>query len=316
MTTTRPDLILPLLDHLPLGIAVLDRAGRVVVSNPPFAELIGRPREQIEGRPLFEGAPLCSEMQQLEGAFWSASAESLDALDEEREFSLSTASGSRELHARLRGIRIQGEPFGLLLIDDNERVKRTERALAAALGEAQDQAVRDPLTGLFNRRHVESVLPAELKRAQRLGTPLSLLVLDLDHFKSINDRFGHPMGDLVLVGLARLLNRILRVGDTCARIGGEEFCVVLPHSDAHASLRAADRLQRVIRAQRFEEEPALRVTASIGVATTQLSAPQADFAREAKGLMARADQALYQAKAEGRDRTAVASEDVDTDAQR
>jgi diguanylate cyclase (GGDEF)-like protein len=116
------------------------------------------------------------------------------------------------------------------------------------------------------------------------------------------------MGDRALVELARLLNRILRVGDTCARVGGEEFCVILPHSDVAAALRAADRLHRVFRALRFHEEPTLRVTASIGVATARLAGPRTDFAGVATRLMAEADKALYAAKHNGRDRTEIAQE--------
>jgi two-component system cell cycle response regulator len=132
------------------------------------------------------------------------------------------------------------------------------------------------------------------------------MIIDLDHFKSVNDRYGHPVGDRVLVELARVLNRVLRVGDTCARIGGEEFSIVLPHSDAVKAMRAADRLQRVIRALRFQEEPSLRVTASIGLATARVTGPFADFAGEAAGLMAAADKALYAAKNAGRDQTVAA----------
>jgi diguanylate cyclase (GGDEF)-like protein len=247
-------------------------------------------------------------MRELEGAFWSAMADESITLDEDREFCLGAPAGPREVRVRLRRVRLGDEQHALLIIDDNERVKRTERALAAALGEAQDQAVRDPLTGLFNRRHIEWVLPAELKRAERHDSSLAVMVIDLDHFKLVNDRFGHPMGDRVLVEVSRLLNRILRVGDTCGRVGGEEFCVVLPHSDVTAALRAADRLHRVFRALRFQEEPELRVTASIGIATVRLTGPRTDFAAAAARLMNEADRALYAAKSAGRDRTEVASE--------
>jgi diguanylate cyclase (GGDEF)-like protein len=296
-----------LIAALPVGVVLVDRAGRIVLSNTAAMDLIGLSDDPV-GVPLFGGAALSTELRELEGAFWSAMADEAAPLDEDREFTQSTSAGPRELRARLRRLTIAGQPHGLLLLDDNDRVKRTERALAAALGEAQDQAVRDPLTGLFNRRHVEWVLPAEMKRAERYGTPLSLLVLDIDHFKAVNDQYGHPMGDRVLVELARLLNRILRVGDTSARMGGEEFCVLLPHSDTAAALRAADRLQRVIRALRFQEEPALRIRASIGIAIARPSGPRTDFAGEAARLLAAADKALYAAKNAGRDRTEVAPE--------
>jgi diguanylate cyclase (GGDEF)-like protein len=292
---------------LPVGILLLDRNGRIVLGNPAALDLIGLTGDPA-GVALFGGAALPTELRELEGAFWGAMQGESSPLDEDREFVQSTPEGTRELRARLRRLTLDGQPHAVLLLEDNERVKRTERALSAALGEAQDQAVRDPLTGLFNRRHVEWVLPAEMKRAERHGSPLSLLIIDLDHFKAVNDRYGHPMGDRVLAELSRLLNRVLRVGDTSARLGGEEFCVVLPHSDSSAALRAADRLHRVIRALRFQEEPELRVTASIGVATARPAGPRTDFAGEAARLMAAADKALYSAKNAGRDRTEVAPE--------
>jgi diguanylate cyclase (GGDEF)-like protein len=294
-----------LLDSLPLGVVLIDRDGRVEHLNPAATALVGLPGG-APGQPFFAGRALSPEMREMEGAFWGAMADESQPLDEDREYAMSTPTGMREVRVRLRRVFLNDEAFALLLIDDNERVKRTERALAAALGEAQDQAVRDPLTGLFNRRHIEWVLPAELNRAERYDSSLSLMIIDLDHFKSVNDRFGHPMGDRVLVELARLLNRVLRVGDTCARIGGEEFCIVLPHSDSVKAMRAADRLQRVIRALRFQEEPGLRVTASIGLATARVTEHRADFAGEAASLMAAADKALYAAKNGGRDRTVAA----------
>jgi diguanylate cyclase (GGDEF)-like protein/PAS domain S-box-containing protein len=296
-----------LLESLPLGVLLLDRGGRIVLSNPAAIALLGLPADALIGRAFFGERAFATELRELEGAFFGAMADETTPLDEDREFSLSAPAGPREVRVRLRRVLFGDEHHALFIIDDNERVKRTERALAAALGEAQDQAVRDPLTGLFNRRHIEWVLPAELKRAERHDSSLALMVIDLDHFKLINDQFGHPMGDRVLIELARLLNRILRVGDTCARVGGEEFCVVLPHSDVTAALRAADRLHRVFRALRIQEEPALRVTASIGIATVRLAGPRTDFGAAAARLMSEADRALYAAKNAGRDRTEVAS---------
>jgi diguanylate cyclase (GGDEF)-like protein len=294
-----------LLQRLPVGVLLIDRAGHVAFSNDLAYEILGYSANRDDWT-FFGGTPLSPELREMEGAFWSAMADGAHPLDEEREFALGADAGPREVFVRLRRIQLGDESFGLLVVDDNARVKRTESALAAALGEAQQLAARDALTGLFNRRHVESVLPAELKRSQRLETPLSLMIIDLDHFKAVNDRYGHPMGDLVLVEVSRLLNRILRVGDTSARVGGEELCVVLPHSNAQAAERAAERLHRVIRALRFQEEPTLRITVSIGIATLPPAGPHIDFAAESKRLIARADEALYKAKRDGRDRTVAA----------
>ncbi len=201
-------------------------------------------------------------------------------------------------------LRLLDAGHALLLVEDNSRLKRTERAIEAALLEAQDQATRDALTGLHNRRFVEMVLPSELARAQRHEVPLSLCVLDVDHFKQVNDRHGHPVGDLVLVRLATAMQRMRRVSDTCARIGGEEFCLLLPHTGARSAEAAAERVHRVVRALRFEEVPDLRVTVSIGIATTsEPIEPGGSYEALGRQLLARADGALYEAKRSGRNRT-------------
>src|SRR5262249_24133738 len=157
---------------------------------------------------------------------------------------------------------------------DNSRLKRAE----AAMSVAESQAIRDPLTSLFNRRYIEAMLPGELSRAQRYDVPLSVLVLDVDFFKKINDRFGHPVGDRVLLRLAEPREAMGRVSATGARLGGEEFCGVLPPVGPAGARAAAERLHRVIRALRFKEEAELRVTVSIGSATTPAKFPDDDFA--------------------------------------
>lgn len=291
-----------LLEALPVGLALVDRSGVVRLCNVVARDLLAcQP-----GEPLFREPAPAPEMRELEGIFWGAVADPTRPLDEDREFPVSSSAGGRDVRVRLRRAAWPGHHGALLLVDDNGRFKRTERALHAALGEAEQHALRDPLTGLFNRRHIEWVLPAEVKRAERHDAPLALLVLDLDHFKSVNDRYGHPMGDRVLVELARVLNRVLRVGDTCGRLGGEEFCVVLPHSDARAAVRAAERLQRVVRALRFDEQPDLRVTVSVGISVTRPAQADLDPANEAAQLVAEADRALYAAKHAGRDRAVLA----------
>jgi diguanylate cyclase (GGDEF)-like protein len=152
------------------------------------------------------------------------------------------------------------------------------------------------LTGISNRRRFESTLEIEWKRACRAQTPLSLLMLDVDHFKSINDRYGHPYGDMVLTQVAAAIQRMVpRSGDLVARYGGEEFVVLLAASDREAATVVGRRILEVVRALNFPESC---VTVSAGGATHH----PAHNAGSKELLIATADQALYLAKHLGRDR--------------
>jgi diguanylate cyclase (GGDEF)-like protein len=165
-----------------------------------------------------------------------------------------------------------------------------------------DAAVTDVLTGLHNRRGFQEVFDTELERARRSGQPLSLVVGDLDHFKSVNDGFGHGAGDSALERLSLILRTAKRRIDTAARIGGEEFAVILPDSDQHAAFILAERMRREVR-ESFVYEP-FELTISLGVATFPL------HGTTVAELVSQADQALYAAKALGRDRTVVFSQDL------
>lgn len=161
-------------------------------------------------------------------------------------------------------------------------------------------ATRDALTGLVNRGEVVRLASEELARARRHGRPTSLLVLDLDHFKRVNDELGHPAGDALLRQVAAALEAGVRQTDIVARLGGEEFMVVLLHTDAAAALQVAEDLRRRLAQTVFMLGGATRrVSASIGVASTD-ALGRLDF----ETLYQRADEALYLAKASGRNRCA------------
>ena len=159
--------------------------------------------------------------------------------------------------------------------------------------EQASEARIDSLTGLANRRALEEILAAEISRAHRFAHQLTIVLLDLDRFKEINDSFGHAAGDVMLRAVSRLLTSLARQGDTVARWGGEEFVVVLPETDLAGAQRFAERLRRTIEAHAVGE---MKTSASCGV-TTML--PE-DSVEE---LMGAADQALYLAKSNGRNRT-------------
>ncbi|MDO9408860.1 diguanylate cyclase [Patulibacter sp.] len=170
--------------------------------------------------------------------------------------------------------------------------------------EAEREAHTDPLTGLANRRRFNDAVAIAVDAAQRDGRPLSMLVLDLDHFKSVNDEHGHVVGDDVLKATARAMQDAVRGGDVAARIGGEEFAIVMPRSDTEGARMLAERLRTAVERMRVPapDGQEIRLTTSIGTATgsgTVIDAP---------ALLAAADAALYAAKRGGRNRTVSADE--------
>ena len=161
----------------------------------------------------------------------------------------------------------------------------------------REQAKRDSLTGLFNRRYLEGTMERELARCRREGAPLTMLMIDVDHFKMVNDDYGHQAGDDVLRVFGKLLLEHARTEDIVCRYGGEEFLLVLPKMPLDIALERAGQLLKIFQETTVPHgEKRIRTTVSIGVATTQ---KHADAAEE---LLKCADKALYQAKAEGRNR--------------
>jgi len=163
----------------------------------------------------------------------------------------------------------------------------------------QRQAITDELTGLVNRRRFLAALDAEIVRASRLGGTLSVVLADLDDFKRINDRFGHPTGDIVLLKFADLIRAHVREVDVPGRLGGEEFSILLPETDAQGALAGAERLRQALAEQPFElEGRAVEVTASFGVA-------ELTPGHSADELLRSADAALYRAKEQGKNQVAL-----------
>jgi diguanylate cyclase (GGDEF)-like protein len=165
----------------------------------------------------------------------------------------------------------------------------------------QRQAITDELTGLVNRRRFLAALDTEIVRARRLGGPLSVVLADLDDFKRINDRFGHPAGDAVLLAFADLMRAHVREVDVAGRLGGEEFAILLPETDLLGAAAGAERLRQALYERPLElEGRTLEVTASFGVA--ELAPGQS-----ADELLRAADAALYRAKEQGKNRVSAAA---------
>ena len=163
----------------------------------------------------------------------------------------------------------------------------------------QHLSERDALTGLLNRRALAPLLQREAGRLRRYGEPYSLLMIDIDHFKSINDSHGHAAGDAALVKLADVLCEAAREVDHIARLGGEEFCILLPHSDLDGAMHLGCRVHAAVRDADWREfERSVTVSVGVAVAQSPEETPQA--------VLARADRALYRAKSAGRDQVVLA----------
>ena len=192
---------------------------------------------------------------------------------------------------------------GLMLSAAVDERRRAMEELGQALHDKQEQASTDPLTGLSNRRHLWEFLQREWIRSRRGESALAVVMMDLDHFKRINDQFGHEAGDIVLTEIAALLKAQIRGSDIACRFGGEEFALVLPDATLAAVQRRAEGIRMAI--QRFDlkyrGQPLGGLTASFGIAI----AP--NHAADPESLLRASDQALYEAKAGGRDRVVVTS---------
>jgi diguanylate cyclase (GGDEF)-like protein len=201
---------------------------------------------------------------------------------------------------------LQSKNQALLEMNRELEAKIHERTheLAEANTRLAQLAVTDGLTGLYNHRHFHERLTLEVERSQRSGLPLSLLMLDVDHFKQFNDTFGHPAGDEVLRQLARVLADTRRANDVVARYGGEEFAVILVDTAKFTAAKVAERVRERIAGHDFTEAAprAGRISASFGVATFP------DDGADAEHLVRAADTALYAAKRAGRNRVVLASE--------
>lgn len=232
------------------------------------------------------------------GRFNSAAWEALAAdglpagIGEQRETQILTRDRSRRWAVvSAMPIRFSGVSSRLISLVDISELKAIQDNLRLA-------SLTDGLTGAYNRRYLLQKLAEEIERAKRYGEDLSVILLDLDFFKAINDTFGHRVGDEVLVKVATTLRACTRDVDISGRYGGEEFLVILPHTSAALAIEVAERIRRAVKALTWTQR-GLRVTASSGVC---------EYAgMDVDGLVEIADQRLYRAKEEGRDRVVGAS---------
>ena len=234
----------------------------------------------------------------------------LRATDATQDIPLLLVAEPEQKDRILRGFDLGANDWLLRPIDENElrararnqvRRKFYQDRLRADLGTALEMALTDPLTGFYNQRYLMRHLRGLMATAQAGG--IAVMMVDVDHFKSINDRFGHPAGDRALKAVADTLRGRTRVFDSIARYGGEEFVVVMPGTGPQDAMTAAERLRVSIEHMPFSPEPGVMhpLTVSIGVAFGDIRNHSAEL------LLQAADQAMYRAKGAGRNRVELAA---------
>lgn len=216
-------------------------------------------------------------------------------------------------------LMVKGKILGLLWSEvrqDDSQAASGQREILVSFSEAikmslsnlelrealQFQATRDPLTGLYNRRHFNETLEIEIAKADRLGAPLSVAAFDLDRFKSVNDQYGHESGDVVLTRFAALLKEKSRKSDAAFRIGGEEFVLLLPGTDVPGAVRCVENIRSSLELTQISLSGAMTIKVTVSCGVAQLP----EHGKDGKSLLRAADDALYKAKEQGRNRIVVA----------
>ncbi len=227
-----------------------------------------------------------------------------------RDIPVVLLTGKTDVETKIRGLELGASDYVTKPFDGGELLARIKvqlkiKALQDALRRSNEQlhelSMVDPLTGLYNRRAFMRSLATEFERTERYGVQLSFLMLDIDHFKRLNDTFGHQAGDDVLRGMGALLKRELRTTDIPGRYGGEEFCALLPETPVEGARELAQRLRWTVESTVFPAQgQEIRLTASIGVS----SCPSRGVS-SGEELIRLADEALYEAKGAGRNRVVV-----------
>jgi diguanylate cyclase (GGDEF)-like protein/PAS domain S-box-containing protein len=319
-----PSLVIPervklMLDTLAEGILVLDPRGEIVLANQSFAAIEGQSPKELLGVPASRfGWCVPGEPDRLndDALPWTEALQS-GTVHRGVMLTLPGADGTRTFSVNAAPITTGGRAVqgAVVTFDDvtgiernNRQLQDTLQVLQASRDEIDRQnrelkrlAMTDPLTGCLNRRAFFAQFDTLWAAAQRHAHPLACLMVDVDHFKRINDNHGHATGDLVLLRVAAILQSLLRESDLICRYGGEEFCVLLPHTDLAGALEAAERFRAAI----ADDEPCgdIRITASLGVAGTNDHMVVAGAAPSTpQALVNRADEALYTSKRTGRNR--------------
>ena len=311
----QPELLAAVVEEANVGIVVVDQDYTVVVWNRFMAAHSGQTADAVRGRNLFDARPelphrwLATKLRSVfmlgSQAFTSweqrpylfrfrhnrSATEDLDWMRQDCTLTPILGPAGEVTHV-------------CITVQDVTDTSLYQMRLEASYERIEAVSIRDGLTGVYNRRHIETLLRQEIVRLQRHGGELAAIIFDLDRFKAINDAYGHRAGDDVLCEVVRRVEETLRENDHLGRYGGEEFVVALPDTGSEGAVQAAERIRRAINAAPVEADArAIRVSATFGVASWR-SGEALDV------FLDRADQALYRGKEAGRDRVVSAEQPV------
>jgi diguanylate cyclase (GGDEF)-like protein/PAS domain S-box-containing protein len=292
-----------IVENIKNGILIVDDHLRMIDFNSAAASQLSINRSKIIG----------AQVQSL-GIFWEKVKNQFDKNLAKRIEISTDDSDQTYMDVRVTPLNDHRKRFlGWAVIMDDISVRRkvetdlqmVNNHLKRQLGEIQelqeqlrDQAMRDSITGVYNRRYLEETLSREVAHAQRKGYSLSIIMLDVDFFKKVNDTYGHKMGDDIVIALGRLLQAQTRESDCVSRYGGDEFVLVMPEMSKEHAFERAELWRSAVKAMVFQiGEKVVNVTVSLGISTFPANGPDSD------ALLKAADEALYLAKDSGRDRT-------------
>lgn len=307
------ELCINISNRLNTGILILDRQYNIIMWNRFLEVHANKSDSNVRGKSIFTVFPelpqkwferKLSSVVQLKTQSFCGWEQRHHLFELSHSRPITTDSHFMAQNCTFLPVEVEGEVERIcILIEDVTDVCHYQTQLNKALEELALSNRIDGLTQAFNRKHWEECLAKEFSRARRYKHDLALVMLDLDHFKLLNDTFGHQGGDMVLIETAKTIDKLLRMGDLFGRYGGEEFAIILPNTGLGGAEEVAERIRQSIAKKAVHyQDRRINVTASIGVAVIDNSDSRYE------DLISHADLALYEAKAAGRNRVCLAKE--------
>jgi len=303
-------------EQSPASIMIADLDGKIEYVNPRFTQITGYDFKEIVGgqigslktnsipRQVYQDLKTSKTGKEWRGEFENRRRDGFQYYESAIVSIITDLNGGASHYLTVEEDITERVRDKRLLEDANQQLRADMAKIGQLQAELREQAIHDPLTGLFNRRYLTETLVRELSRAERENSSLSMIMSDIDNFKNINDTYGHLVGDKFLVEIANLMNNNLRGSDIICRYGGEEFLAVLPCTTLETAAQRAEEIRTKCAEIIIQHEGVeLKLTISSGVATYP------DHGREAKEIIIKADKALYQAKHNGRNQVMIWSED-------